>query len=105
VLLQAGLADWLREQGHDVAGPFHDWTWAFLEFEMNFRNSRHPVLGVPVLSVVQFVAGDIDVECNEVSRSPGSGSSRFWWRGAAKGGREEDLARSARASAVVCLAD
>ena len=22
-LLQAGLADWLREQGHDVAGPFH----------------------------------------------------------------------------------
>jgi arginase family enzyme len=23
VLLQAGLADWLREHGHDVAGPFH----------------------------------------------------------------------------------
>jgi arginase len=22
-LLQAGLADWLREHGHDVAGPFH----------------------------------------------------------------------------------
>jgi hypothetical protein len=22
-LLQAGLADWLREQGQDVAGPFH----------------------------------------------------------------------------------
>jgi hypothetical protein len=22
-LLQAGLADWLREQGHGVAGPFH----------------------------------------------------------------------------------
>ena len=22
-LLQAGLTDWLREQGHDVAGPFH----------------------------------------------------------------------------------
>ncbi len=22
-LLQAGLADWLREQGHDVVGPVH----------------------------------------------------------------------------------
>jgi len=22
-LLQAGLADWLREQGHNVGGPFH----------------------------------------------------------------------------------
>ena len=22
-LLQAGLAEWLREQGHAVAGPFH----------------------------------------------------------------------------------
>ena len=22
-LLQAGLTDWLREQGHAVAGPFH----------------------------------------------------------------------------------
>jgi hypothetical protein len=22
-LMQAGLADWLREQGNDVAGPFH----------------------------------------------------------------------------------
>jgi len=22
-LLQAGLADWLREHGHDLAGPFH----------------------------------------------------------------------------------
>jgi arginase family enzyme len=22
-LLQAGLADWLHEQGHDVVGPFH----------------------------------------------------------------------------------
>jgi hypothetical protein len=22
-LLQAGLADWVREQGHNVGGPFH----------------------------------------------------------------------------------
>jgi hypothetical protein len=32
---------------------------------MNSRNSRHPVLVAPVLSVIQVVAGVPDVECDE----------------------------------------
>jgi arginase len=54
-LLQAGLADWLRDQGHDVAGPFHLQLAADEEAAYGFWNK----IGVANAHFARLVSGSV----------------------------------------------